>query len=547
MLSPMAKLLFNPSDYPEVTFDDVCLIPNNPVEERVLEVASPEDVSRLRTASDLADDSPERFAEYRRILLDLADAYGCGAPISRDEVDLKPNGSLANTPIMVANMNAVSGKRMAEAIARVGGLATIPQDKTNKEVEEIIGYLRSRHPVYETPVKVTPHTKVHEFRRLLKKRSHGTAIVQNGDEDLRGVIGEGDVPQGWNEDSTIEQFVRGSDIVTADEGIEPLDALILMDKSHVNYLPIKGKDGGVIGVLPKIDAAMRLRYLPNIDTVHGGLRAAFTVGALNKNPLDRVKLLLDLGVYDIQFDTAHSDQGTQVYRNIEKTIDIAIKEGIDPTRLNIIVGNMVTREAVRSSITAGAKYVKGGIGPGNACTTRMMTGVGRPQLSMILECADEAHKRGGYLIADGGVRHPRDVSIALAAEADYVMVGSLFAGTYESPPDIQHDKETGYYKFNHGMASSRMSVFRTIGRARRSAMEIFREGVGHRSEGISEQKVRLQPGRESVALLHNYLMDGATSGITYAGARSVREYPRRAVMAIQTTGGYREGEAKSSL
>jgi IMP dehydrogenase len=166
---------------------------------------------------------------------------------------------------------------------------------------------------------------------------------------------------------------------------------------------------------------------------------------------------------------------------------------------------------------------------------------------MILECADEAHKHGGYLIADGGVRPSRDVSIDLAAEADYVMIGSMFAGTYESPPDIQYDENGKPFKVNFGMASVRASNNRTFGQSRTSDMDLFRDVIGHRGEGISEQRVYLQPGRNSVALLHHYYMDGVSSGVTYAGARSVREYPHKAIMTIQMPSGYREGEAKAKL
>lgn len=537
----MAKLLRNPADYPEITTDDVCLIPNNPVAQRIMEVASEEDKKLLEDASVHIDSDTRR---YHTLLWDLADKYETGAPVSRDEVDLKPNGSLAETSILIANMNAVTGRRMAEGIAQVGGLATIPQDKTDDEICDISGYLRSSHALYERPVKISPKTKVHEFGRLVNKRAHGIAIVEENGK-LLGVVSKDDISKAASSESEIGRYIK-TNIVTGRDGITARQAIDTMEAAHVNYLPIKN-NGEVIGVLSKVYAAMRLRYKANIDPNFGGLRAAFTIGALNKNPLDRARLFLDLGIYDIQYDTAHADQGTRVYRNVEKTIDMAINKGIDPAKLNIIVGNFVTREAVRSAMMAGAKYAKGGIGPGNACTTRQVAGVGRPQLSMILECADEAHKHGGYLIADGGVRPSRDVSIDLAAGADYVMIGSMFAGTYESPPDIQYDENGKPFKVNFGMASVRASNNRTFGQSRTSDMDLFRDVIGHRGEGISEQRVYMQPGRDSVALLHHYYMDGVSSGVTYAGARSVREYPHKAIMTIQMPSGYREGEAKAKL
>lgn len=545
----MAKLLFSPENHPELTYDDVFLVPHNDVEGRVLEMmgdAKTPEFEELRKAATGPDATFEILRSYRQEVLTYAEAHGIGEVFSRDDVDLTPRGGLANTPVIVANMNNVAGKRMAEAIARVGGIAAIPQDKSDKELKGIVQYLRSRHSVYETPVTVTPDTKVHDLRRLLGKRSHDTAVVENADGTFAGVISLRDLPEGINQDASVENHVRtddgnGNDIVKAEDGISVSDAIKKM--SHVHYLPILNGDKKVVGVLPKIDAAMRLRYTSNLDSVNGGLRAIYTVGALNKNPLDRIRFLLDQGIKDILFDTAHFDQGIQPYRNLEKAADLAANKNV---RLNLLAGNVVTREAVRNVILSGAKFVKVGIGPGAMCTTRIETGVGRPQLSAILECADEAKKHGGYVIADGGVQYPRDIALAIAAGADYVMLGSLFAGTYESPPDLQSD-EKGSYKVNYGMASTRASVLRTIGRGQRKPMDIFRDIIGHRSEGISEGRVYLKKGKESVALLQHYLLDGPASSISYAAARSIPEFQQNAVIGLQTRSGFMEGLPKGSL
>jgi IMP dehydrogenase len=546
----MAKLLFSPSDHPDITFDDVFLLPDNDVELEVLakaddqEKALIEELKQKSSMPNCPEDVPQCHKAYRSALLDLAEKYNVGGSLSRDNVDLKPNGNLSNTPIVISNMNNVTGKRMAEAIARVGGIAAIPQDKSDKELTGIIDYLRNCHPVYETPIKLSEDAKIHEFRALLSKRSHGVAIVTDENGVFLGVLSKGDIPDGINSDLPVAPFVRKDNLVTAQSGIEPLEAIQLMESHHVSYLPIVNGGDQIIGVLPLMDAAMRLRYAPNVDPRNGGLRALYTIGALNKNPIDRLKFLLDNGVYDILFDTANFDQGIIPYRNLEKARSAAENKGVD---INLMAGNVVTREATRNILAAGGQYVKVGVGPGAMCTTRMQTAVGRPQVSAVMECAEEAHKHGGYVVADGGVQHPRDVAIAMAVGADYVMVGSLFTGTYESPSDLNGNEKDGYFKVNYGMASTRASVLRTLGKEKRNPMDIFRSIVGQRSEGISESKVYLKPGRESVAKLQHDLLDGTASSAAYANARSLKEFPARAVMGIQTRSGFAEGTAKEKF
>ncbi|UPA22367.1 IMP dehydrogenase [Candidatus Peribacteria bacterium] len=556
----MAQLLFNKDEHPDATFNDIFLLPNNDIQKKVLKVATDEERMRIQAAcrkylqitderqplvenADTEIDFPA-YQEYRSVLLEIAELHKIGGSFSRDDVDLKPRGGLSNTPLIVANMNNVTGKRMAEAIARVGGIAAVPQDKTDEELKSITEYMRTRHDVYETPITVTEDTKIHEFHKLLTKRSHNMAVAVDADGTLIGVLGKKDIPDGVNNDISVSAFIRRENFETQPDGIGPRAAIDYMDEKHVSYLPIVTGDKKVTGVLPLMDAAMRLRYNPNLDTRNGGLRALYTIGALNKNPIDRVKYLLDLGVYDILLDTANFDQGIVPYRNIEKVRNIAEQRGVD---INLMAGNVVTRKATRDILAAGAKFVKVGVGPGAMCTTRMQTGVGRPQVSAVLECAEEANKRGGFVVADGGVTHPRDVAIDLAAGADYIMVGSLFAGTYESPSDLLGDEKNGFYKVNYGMASTRASVLRTFGQQRKTDKEIFRAIVGQRSEGISESRVYLKPNRESVALLHHDLLDGPASSSGYANALSLQEFPNEAVMGIQTTSGFQEGTAKEKF
>ena len=190
----------------------------------------------------------------------------------------------------------------------------------------------------------------------------------------------------------------------------------------------------------------------------------------------------------------------------------------------VVAGNVVAAEGVRDLIEAGADIIKVGVGPGAMCTTRMMTGVGRPQFSAVLECAAEAKKHGKHVWADGGVRHPRDVAMALAAGASNVMIGSWFAGTYESPGDLQQSADGRYYKESFGMASAR-AVQATAPREE-SAYDRARKALFE--EGISTSRMFLDPTRPGVEDLIDSIIAGVRSSCTYAGAASLEEFAEKA-------------------
>ena len=201
-----------------------------------------------------------------------------------------------------------------------------------------------------------------------------------------------------------------------------------------------------------------------------------------------------------------------------------------------IAGNVVTAQGTHDLVEAGANIIKVGVGPGAMCTTRMQTGVGRPQFSAVLECATEAKKLGAHVWADGGVRHPRDVALALAAGASQVMIGSWFAGTYESPGDLQSDANGRLYKESFGMASARAVAARTsqedaFDRARKALFE----------EGISTSRMYLNPARPGVEDLLDEIIAGVRSSFTYAGAKNIEEFAEKATVGVQSSAGYAEG------
>ena len=237
-------------------------------------------------------------------------------------------------------------------------------------------------------------------------------------------------------------------------------------------------DGGrLVGAITRKGALRSTLYTPNCDR-DGRLRVGVAIG-INGHPAVKAKAVLDLGVELLVIDTAHGHQTRTLHaiEEVRAVVDQAIAG--DGRRVHIVAGNVVTERGTRDLIEAGADIVKVGVGPGAMCTTRMMTGVGRPQFSAVLECSAEARRHGRHVWADGGVRHPRDVALALAAGASSVMFGSWLSGTYESAADAQRDSDGRLYKESFGMASHRAVKNRTRQESEfdRARKELFQEGI----------------------------------------------------------------------
>jgi len=449
------------------------------------------------------------------------------AVTSRLDVDLSTGDGTGTTiPVVVANMTAVSGRRMAETIARRGGMAVLPQDLPLDVVAEVVAWVKGRHPVFETPVVLHEHDTVADALNLLPKRSHGAAVVLDDDRHVLGVVTPADC-------ADVDRFTQVGSVMSrtpvsieADVAEADLEAAFgVLHDARRRFAPVV-RDGVLVGALTRTGALRSTVYTPALDA-HGRLRTAAAVG-INGDVGATAKALLDTGIDAIVVDTAHGHQ--------EKMLEaLRAVRGLDP-QVPVVAGNVVTAQGVRDLLEAGADIVKVGVGPGAMCTTRMMTGVGRPQFSAVLECAEAARELGGHVWADGGVRHPRDVALALAAGASQVMVGSWFAGTHESPGDLAFDAAGKAYKESFGMASARAVAARTkldspFQRARKGLFE----------EGISSSRMHLDPTRPGVEDLLDQITSGVRSSFTYVGARSVAEFADRAVVGIQSSAGYDEG------
>ncbi|MEU6217989.1 GuaB1 family IMP dehydrogenase-related protein [Streptomyces sp. NPDC047022] len=445
---------------------------------------------------------------------------------SRQGVDLAaPDGTGTTIPLVVANMTAIAGRRMAETMARRGGLAVIPQDIPIDVVTEVISWVKSRHLVLDTPIVLAPHQTVADALALLPKRAHNAGVVVDDEHRPVGVVTDADL-SGVDRFTQLE-VVMSRDLLLLDAGIDPREAFNTLDGANRRYAPAVDKDGKLAGILTRKGALRATLYTPATDA-GGRLRIAAAVG-INGDVAGKAKQLLDAGVDTLVIDTAHGHQESML--NAIRTV-----RALDP-QVPIVAGNIVAAEGVRDLVEAGADIIKVGVGPGAMCTTRMMTGVGRPQFSAVLECAAEARKFGKHVWADGGVRHPRDVAMALAAGASNVMIGSWFAGTYESPGDLQQDANGRLYKESFGMASARAVRNRT---SEESAYDRARKALFE--EGISTSRMFLDPARPGVEDLIDSIIAGVRSSCTYAGANSLEEFAERAVVGIQSAAGYAEGK-----
>ena len=455
---------------------------------------------------------------------------------SRMDVDIAADDRTGATiPLVAANMTAVTGRRMVETMARRGGLGILPQDVPIEVIRSVAGWVKDRHPVFETPLRVQPTDTVLDVLHLLGKRNHPAVCVVEADGAFAGIVRQEDC-EGVDRFSSVAAVMRqpalsfeASDFPALDGGrmAEPAleRAFAALDAAGARYAPVL-EGAALAGVLTPSGALRSGMFAPALDAA-GRLRLGAAVG-INGDVAGRAAALVDAGVDVLVVDTAHGHQ-----RKMLDALSAVRGLGLD---VPVVAGNVVSAAGVRELVAAGADIVKVGVGPGAMCTTRMMTAVGRPQFSAVLECAAAARDLGRHVWADGGVRYPRDVALALAAGASQVMIGSWFAGTVESPGDLVVDAEGRRYKESFGMASARAVQNRTrtedaYARARKAMFE----------EGISTSRMYLDPERPSVEDLLDMITAGLRSSMTYAGATDLAQFRERAVVGVQSAAGYEEG------
>ena len=447
---------------------------------------------------------------------------------SRLDVSLAPgDGTAATIPIVSANMNSVTGPRLAATLARRGGLGILPQDMHLQDLDAAIRWVKAQPVQWDTPLELAPADTVASALGLLPPVVGQGIVVRDGDGELLGCIPATRLASALP-DARLGDLIHGNlTSIDADDIDSPRAAFDLMVAADLDFAPVL-HHGNLVGTLSRTGALRSTIYKGAVDG-DGRLVVGAAIG-INGDVAAKARALVAGGVDVLVIDTAHGHQAGMVHA-------IATVAALD-LGVPIVAGNVVTREAVRDLVKAGANIVKVGVGPGAMCTTRMMTAVGRPQFSAVLETAEAARDVGAHVWADGGVRYPRDVALALAAGAASVMIGSWFAGTIEAPGSLATDEAGRLYKESWGMASTKAVQQRFD---RLDAYELARKTLF--AEGISSSRIYLDPLRPSLEDLLDMITSGVRSSMSYAGATSLGEFHRRALVGIQSAAGYEEGKA----
>ena len=421
-----------------------------------------------------------------------------------NEVDLRTTlceGLSLNLPIISAAMDTVTESRLAIAMAREGGLGIIHKNRSIEEqAKEVDKVKRSEHGVITDPFFLEPQNLVRDAVALMERyRISGVPITRNG--KLVGILTNRDLRFETNYDQPIENVMTKENLITAPVGTSLADAQKILGRHRIEKLPIVDKDGYLKGLITIKDIEKSIQYPNSARDKNGRLLVGAAVGT-SANTMERIAALVEKKVDIIAVDTAHGhSRGV-----IEKVAQI--KRAFP--NVPIIAGNVATAGATRALIEAGADVVKVGIGPGSICTTRIVAGIGVPQFTAIMDCAEEADKLGKRVIADGGIKYSGDIVKALAAGGSAVMIGSMLAGTQESPGEIELYQGRSF-KVYRGMGS-------LAAMAAGSSDRYFQEGT---RKFVPEGVEGRVPYRGTVSEIIYQMKGGLRSGMGYCGKATI--------------------------
>ncbi len=437
---------------------------------------------------------------------------------SQTNVQTKVSRNLQlNIPIVSAAMDTVTESRMAIAIAREGGIGIIHKNLSIEEqASEVDKVKRSESGMITKPVSLSPDRKVRDALDLMDQyHISGVPIVEG--TRLVGILTNRDLRFETNLDQPVHDLMTKDNLVTAPEGTGLKEAEAILQKNRIEKLPIVDKDGNLQGLITVKDIQKRKSHPKAAKDGKGRLLVGAAVG-VTADTLERVEALRQAGVDLICVDTAHghSEGVIKTVRSIRSTY----KEQ------EIMAGNVATAEGARELILAGADAVKVGIGPGSICTTRVVAGVGVPQITAVMECARICYKEGVPLISDGGIRYSGDIAKALAAGADCVMLGSLLAGVEESPGE--HMILDGRsYKVYRGMGSLGAMVNGSADRYfQKKSDKLVPEGI--------EGRV---PFKGLLSEVVYQLVGGVQAALGYTGLATIAELQKKARFVRVTQAG----------
>ena len=425
-----------------------------------------------------------------------------------------------NAPIMSAGMDTVTEAKMAIAMARQGGIGIIHKNMSiERQAEEVDKVKRSEHGVIIDPFSLTPEHYVYHADQLMGEyHISGVPITENG--KLVGIITNRDVRFEKNHNKKIADAMTKDNIITAPEGTTIEDAQDILIQHKIEKLPIVDKDMNLKGLITIKDIEKAIKYPNSARDEHGRLLVGAAVGA-TADVLDRMQALVDANVDVIVIDTAHG-HSMGVIETVKK-----IKKAFPEVQL--IAGNVATAEATKALIEAGADCVKVGIGPGSICTTRVVAGIGVPQITAIFDCAEAAKPYGIPVIADGGIKFSGDIVKAIAAGASVCMLGSYFAGCEESPGETELFQGRKY-KVYRGMGS--IAAMENGSKDRyfqQNAKKLVPEGV--------EGRIAFKGSVEDSVY---QLMGGLRAGMGYCGTRTIDELRENGRFVRITSAGLRE-------
>ena len=409
-----------------------------------------------------------------------------------------------NLPLISAAMDTVTESRMAIAMAREGGLGIIHK---NMSIEEQASHVdkvkRSEHGVITDPFFLYPDNLVREAVALMEKYRISGVPITTPDGKLVGILTNRDLRFESNYDQPISNIMTKEGLVTAPEGTSLMDAQKILGKHRIEKLPIVDKNGYLKGLITIKDIEKSIQYPNSARDANGRLLVGAAVGTA-ANTMERISALIEARADVIAIDTAHG-HSAGVLKKVEE-----IKAKFP--NITLIAGNVATAAAAEALIKSGADVVKVGIGPGSICTTRIVAGIGVPQLTAVMDCAEMADKLGKRVIADGGIKYSGDIVKALAAGGSAVMVGSLLAGTLESPGEVELYQGRSY-KVYRGMGSLGAM-------AAGSNDRYFQEG---QKKFVPEGVEGRVPYRGSVADVIYQMKGGLRAGMGYCGKASVEE------------------------
>lgn len=429
-----------------------------------------------------------------------------------------------NIPIVSSAMDTVTEARMAIAMAREGGLGIIhramPPERQAVEVEMV---KKSESGMIMRPITISPDQKIYDAIEIMQRyRISGIPVTEEG--KLVGILTNRDLRFEKRLDLKVSEVMTKDNLITAPVGTTLEDAKEILHKNRIEKLPVVDRDFRLKGLITIKDIEKKIQYPNACKDQMGRLRVGAAVG-VGEEGMKRSELLVNAGVDVIVVDTAHGHS----YRVLEMVEYLKKKHPV----MDVIAGNIATSEAAKDLINAGVDAVKVGVGPGSICTTRVVSGAGMPQITAIARCYAVTREQGIPIIADGGIKYSGDITKAIAAGADVVMIGGLLAGTEESPGEVVLLQGRSY-KVYRGMGS--LGAMERGGRDR-----YFQEGERNDKKLVPEGIEGRVPYKGTLSAVIYQLVGGLRAGMGYCGCSNIEDLKTKTRFTRVTSAGYREG------